>query len=111
MFNKEIIQFGRIAFRPTTEADLDYVMKIERAGENAVFIRQWFLEQHQSAILDNNMAHLMVQRARLRSGPKLPMWACGQMDRSGKRSILALMPTIVSFLLDVLTTIRSSLLM
>ncbi len=62
MFNKEIIQFGRIAFRPTTEADLDYVMKIERTAENAVFIRQWSLEQHQSAILDDNMAHLIVQK-------------------------------------------------
>ena len=63
MFNGEIIQFGRIAFRPTAEADLDYVMKIERAGENAVFIRQWSIEQHQSAISDENIAHLIVQKS------------------------------------------------
>jgi RimJ/RimL family protein N-acetyltransferase len=62
MFNEKIIQFGRIAFRPTTKADLDYVMKMERAGENASFIRQWSRQQHQSAIVDDNMAHLMVQK-------------------------------------------------
>jgi RimJ/RimL family protein N-acetyltransferase len=62
MFNGEIIQFGRIAFRSTTKADLDYVSKMERAPENAAFIRQWSIQQHQSAILDDNMAHLMVQK-------------------------------------------------
>lgn len=60
MFNEEIIQFGRIGFKPTTEENLDYVMKIERAAENAAFIRQWSLEQHRSALLDDNIAHLMV---------------------------------------------------
>lgn len=62
MFNGKIIQFGRLAFRATTEGDLDYVLKMERAAENAAFIRQWSLEQHQSAIVDENMAHLIVQR-------------------------------------------------
>ncbi len=62
MFNGKIIQFGRITFRPTTEADLDYVMKMERAGENAAFIRQWSIKQHQSSIPDENIAHLIVQK-------------------------------------------------
>jgi RimJ/RimL family protein N-acetyltransferase len=62
MLNGKIIQFGRIIFRLTTEADLDYVLKMERAAENAAFIRQWSKQQHQSAILDDNMAHLMVQK-------------------------------------------------
>ncbi len=62
MFNEEIIQFGRITFKPTTEADLDYVMSMEKAAENAPFIRQWSIQQHQSSILDNNMAHLIVQK-------------------------------------------------
>lgn len=61
MFNGETIQFRRITFRPTTEADLDYVIKMERAAENAPFIRQWSIEQHQSAISDENIAHLIVQ--------------------------------------------------
>ncbi len=62
MFNEEVIQFGRIAFRPTTEADLYYVLKMERAGENEVFIRQWSIEQHKSAISNENVAHLIVQK-------------------------------------------------
>lgn len=62
MFNEEIIQCGRITFKPTTEADLDYVMRMEKAAENAPFIRQWSIQQHQSSILDNNMAHLIVQK-------------------------------------------------
>jgi len=37
-------------------------MKIERDPENAPFIRQWSIHQHQSAILDDNIAHLMVQK-------------------------------------------------
>ena len=62
MFNEEIIQFGRISFKPTTEADLDDVMRMEKAAENAPFIRQWSIQQHQSSILDHNMAHLIVQK-------------------------------------------------
>ena len=30
-----------IALRPTTEADLDFVLAAERAAENVPFIRQW----------------------------------------------------------------------
>ena len=63
MFSGENIQFGRITFRPTTEADLDYIMKMERAPENASFVRQWPIEQHQSAISDENIAHLIVQKS------------------------------------------------
>jgi RimJ/RimL family protein N-acetyltransferase len=63
MFKGKIIQFGRITFRPTAEADLDYIMKMERTPENASFVRQWPIEQHQSAISDENMAHLIVQKS------------------------------------------------
>lgn len=62
MPGKENMRFGRITLRPTTETDLDYVMKMERDPENAPFIRQWSIHQHQSSILDDNMAHLMVQK-------------------------------------------------
>lgn len=63
MCNKENMQFGRIKFRLTTETDLDYVMKLERAPENAPFIRQWSIQQHKSAISDGNMGHLIVEDA------------------------------------------------
>jgi len=60
MPGKENMQFGRIAFRQTIETDLDYVMKLERAPENSPFIRQWSIQQHKSAISDENMTHLIV---------------------------------------------------
>ena len=63
MLNRKFTQFGRIAFRPTTKADLDYVLKIERACENAPFIRQRSIQQHKSAISDNNMAHLIIENS------------------------------------------------
>ena len=63
MFNEEIIQSHRITFRPTKKDDLEYVVKMERATENALFIRQWSIQQHQSAISNNNMSHLIVENS------------------------------------------------
>lgn len=63
MLNGKFTQFGRIAFRPTTKTDLDYVIDTERACENAPFIRQWSIQQHQSAITNNNMAHLIAENS------------------------------------------------
>ena len=62
MCNKEIMQLGRIILRPTIETDLDYVIRMERSPENAPFIRQWSIQQHQSAISDDNMVHSIVQK-------------------------------------------------
>lgn len=61
MCNRENMQFGRIKFRPTTETDLNDVIKIEGAPENTPFIRQWSIQQHKSAIIDDDMAHLIVE--------------------------------------------------
>ena len=61
MLRNENVKLGRIKFRLTAKTDLDYVMKIERAAENAAFIRQWSIHQHKSAISDENMAHLVVE--------------------------------------------------
>ena len=57
------IQFHRITFRQTTEADLDYVMKRERSDENAPFIRHWSIQQPQPAILDDSVAHLIFENS------------------------------------------------
>ena len=57
------MQFGRITFKQTSETDLDFVMVMERAPENAPFIRQWSIQEHRSAISDDNMAHLIVENA------------------------------------------------
>lgn len=57
------MQFGRIKFRRTSEADLDFVLKLERAPENSPFIRQWSIQQHKLAVSNDNMAHLIVEDA------------------------------------------------
>lgn len=61
MSDSYLVQLGRIAFRPTADRDLDFVLKMERHRENAQFIRQWSLEHHRAAIADPNIAHLVVQ--------------------------------------------------
>ena len=63
MFGKKIMQFGRIEFRPTTEADLNDVIKMESVPENASFVRQWSMEQHRLAIINKDVAHLIVEDA------------------------------------------------
>jgi ribosomal protein S18 acetylase RimI-like enzyme len=51
----------QIIFRETKEADLNSVLRMERNPENRPFIRQWTREQHRDAIIDDNMAHLVIQ--------------------------------------------------
>ena len=63
MSEKRNKQPDRISLRQTVEADLDYVIKLERAPENAQFIRQWTIQQHKSALTDDNIAHLIVEYA------------------------------------------------
>jgi len=52
---------GRLALRPTRREDLDCVIALERDGENAPYIRQWSLEQHQAALDDPNISHQIVE--------------------------------------------------
>jgi diamine N-acetyltransferase len=63
MLDKEVIQHDRIRLRPATEADLDFVMEMEGTPENSPFVRHWSIQQHQSAISDNNIAHLIVENS------------------------------------------------
>ena len=60
MTGKTIIQDNQIAFRRTTEADLELVMMMEGDDNNAPYIRLWSIEQHRYAIADKNIAHLTV---------------------------------------------------
>ncbi|HUU45909.1 MAG TPA: GNAT family protein [Acidobacteriota bacterium] len=46
---------------PTSEADLDVVLTMERDEENAQTIRQWPREKHRAAIADPSIAHLLVR--------------------------------------------------
>ncbi|UCD95704.1 MAG: GNAT family N-acetyltransferase [Candidatus Zixiibacteriota bacterium] len=56
------MQYGPVVFRPTTEADLGLVLKLENDDENASFIRQWPIDQHRSALADDNIAHMIIQK-------------------------------------------------
>ena len=46
---------------PTSEADLDTVLAMEKDEVNAQTIRQWPREKHRAAIDDPSIAHLLVR--------------------------------------------------
>jgi RimJ/RimL family protein N-acetyltransferase len=50
-----------ISLRPTTEADLEFVVTAERDPANAPFIRQWTLAEHRAALRDPDIAHRVVE--------------------------------------------------
>jgi RimJ/RimL family protein N-acetyltransferase len=52
-----------IRLRPTSEADLDFVLEAERAAENSRFVGSWTREQHLEAALSPDFAHLIVETA------------------------------------------------
>ncbi|MBI1729413.1 GNAT family N-acetyltransferase [Candidatus Acetothermia bacterium] len=50
-----------ITFRPSTEADLDFVVQNEHDAGNIGFISQWPREQHQQTLLDLTIAHWIIE--------------------------------------------------
>lgn len=52
-----------VTLRPTREPDLEFVLRAERAEENARFVRHWTIEQHRAAIADPDVAHFIVEAA------------------------------------------------
>ncbi|MCP4703908.1 MAG: GNAT family N-acetyltransferase, partial [candidate division Zixibacteria bacterium] len=50
-----------LIFRSSVKSDIQSVYDIERNDENRSFIRQWTMEQHINAIVDNNYAHLIIE--------------------------------------------------
>lgn len=62
MTNDNVIaRLDNISFRPTSEAELEWVLGVERAPENTNFIAQWPREQHLETINDPGKAHWIVQ--------------------------------------------------
>lgn len=49
--------------RPTIVRDLDFVLAAERSAENRDLVGQWSLAQHQSALSDLDIKHLIVEDA------------------------------------------------
>ncbi len=52
-----------VSLRPTTAADLDFVLATERDPENSPFIGQWSREQHQAAIESPAREHWLIARS------------------------------------------------
>ena len=52
--------FGPLMLRPSTDADLDFVLAAEQHRDNSLFIRQWSIQQHREAIEDPNIGHFII---------------------------------------------------
>ncbi len=49
-----------LELRKTEERDLDYVLAVEHSDENRLFVIPWSREQHLQALVDPDVAHLIV---------------------------------------------------
>ncbi|ERI09698.1 GNAT family N-acetyltransferase [Aneurinibacillus aneurinilyticus] len=56
-----IYQSEEIRMRYTTRKDLDVVLSTEQSEENSRFIVPWSMEQHASALEDENMMHAVLE--------------------------------------------------
>jgi len=50
-----------LRLRPTLEQDLDYVVAAENHEDNRAFVGQWTIAEHQQALGNRDIAHLIVQ--------------------------------------------------
>jgi diamine N-acetyltransferase len=50
-----------IRLRPTTPADLDWVLEAEAHPENAPFVTRWTRGQHEAALGHADMRHLVIE--------------------------------------------------
>ena len=50
-----------IRLRPTSEADLNFVLTAEQAQDNCAFVGQWQRQQHYEALLNQDIAHLVME--------------------------------------------------
>ena len=50
-----------VRFRPTEEADLAYVLALEADPDTAPYIEPWPLEQHRRALVDETVAHWVLE--------------------------------------------------
>jgi len=59
---QETMSGGLVAIRATTEADLDYVIGVERHPENSLYVDQWPESFHLDAMTGSGFAHWIVER-------------------------------------------------
>ena len=56
-----LIQSQLIRLRPTTQADLDFVVQSETSDDNRAFVGQWSHQKHLVALADPNIVHLIIE--------------------------------------------------
>lgn len=61
-----------VTLRPTTEADLDFVVGTELAPENGRFVVVWSRQQHAAATHEKDIAHRIVEEGTLRECVRAP---------------------------------------
>ena len=52
-----------ITLRPTSAADLNFVIAAEQHRDNSLFVRQWSADQHLEALEDPNIGHFIIVSA------------------------------------------------
>lgn len=52
---------SEVTLRPTTETDLEFVLRAESAPENGRFVVGWSRQRHVSAFGDKDIAHCIVE--------------------------------------------------
>ncbi len=50
-----------VHLRPSSEPDLEFVLKLEADPDTAPFIHPWTIEEHRAAIADPGVAHWIVE--------------------------------------------------
>ena len=50
-----------VRLRPSSEADIEFVLKLEADPDTAPFIHAWPIEEHRAAIADPGVAHWIVE--------------------------------------------------
>jgi diamine N-acetyltransferase len=51
-----------VRLRPTTEKDIPFVIAAERSDDNRAFVAQWTRDQHEKALADPDIRHLIIER-------------------------------------------------
>ena len=50
-----------VRLRPTSETDLDFVLRLDPDPDTAPYIHAWPVEEHRAAIADRDVAHWIVE--------------------------------------------------
>jgi len=55
-----LIEYGDIIMTYTRKQDLQFILEAER--ENTEFVGQWTIEQHEKALNDDNILHILIKK-------------------------------------------------